>query len=172
MLKGVGILLILSGSTGLGLTMAGELEKRIQELRILQQLMMVLRGEIRYMHQPLPEAFLRLGGSSPEPFGRFFLQTARDLQQRNGQTARQIWADNLGKCLSGLHISRQEGQELLELGNMLGYLDVEMQLNALDYYLERLSGSVERAVETSRGRRRLYQYLGVLSGIMLVIFII
>ena len=172
MLKGIGILLILSGSTGLGLTLAGELEKRIRELRVLQQLMMVLRGEIRCMHRPLPEAFLRLGGTAPEPFGEFFLRTAKDLQQRNGQTARQIWADNLEKCLGSLHIGPQERQELLELGNMLGYLDVEMQLNALDYYLERLSGSVERAVETSKGRRRLYQYLGVMGGIMLVIFII
>lgn len=172
MLKGIGIVLILLGTSGLGMTMAGELDKRIEELQTLQKLMMILKGEIRYMHQPLPEAFLRLGRSSPEPFGGFFVQTAQSLQARNGQTARQIWTDNLKIYLSELHISRQEQKELSELGSMLGYLDVEMQLNALDYYLEQLGRSVERAVESQRGRRRLYRYLGVLSGIMLVIFII
>lgn len=172
MLKGIGIVFILLGSTGLGLATAQDLEKRIMELQKLQQLMMLLHGKIRYMHQPLPEAFLHLGGSAPKPFGDFFLRTARDLQQRNGQSAEQIWKKNLNACLGGLHLSRQEMKELQELGGMLGCLDVEMQLNALNYYLEQLRQSVQRASETCKSRRRLYQYLGVLGGAALVIFII
>jgi len=172
MLKGAGIVMILLGSTGLGLTMAGELEKRIVELQQLQQLMMLLRSEIRYMHQPLPEAFLHLSGGAPQPFGNFFVQTAKDLQKRDGQTAGQIWTRNLQVFLSGLHLNRKDIQDLQDLGNMLGCLDVEMQLNALDYYLEQLRCSAERAAETSRSRKKLYQYLGILGGAALVIFII
>ena len=56
MLKAVGILCILAGSTGLGMSMARELELRIEELLQLQKLMLRLRGEIRYMHRTLPEA--------------------------------------------------------------------------------------------------------------------
>lgn len=172
MLKGIGIICILFGSTGLGFTVARELEKRVRELQELRQIMMLLQGEIRYMHQPLPEAFSRLGHGAPEPFRDFFLGTAEDLHRRNGQTAEQIWKKNRKAHLSGLHLSRQEQKEFEELGSMLGYLDVEMQLNALDYYLEQLRQSVTRASETWNSRRRLYQYLGVLSGLMLIIFII
>lgn len=153
-------------------SMAEDLRKRTQELQTLRQIMLILKSEIRYMHQPLPEAFLNLSRSAPAPFAEFFRGTAEDLQQRKGQTARQIWGMNLKKCLSALHLGRQESEELLELGNMLGYLDVEMQLNALDYYLEQLKAASERAAEAAGSRRRLYQYLGVLSGAALAVLII
>lgn len=172
MLKGIGILCILFGSTGLGFVMAGEMEMRVGELQELRQQMMLLRGEIRYMHQPLPEAFSHLARGAPQPFRDFFQETAEDIHQRNGQTAEQIWKKNRKLHLSGLHLSRQEQKEFEELGNMLGYLDVEMQLNALDYYLERLRQSAAKASEAWNSRRRLYQYLGILSGLMLVVFII
>lgn len=48
MLKAVGILCILAGSTGLGMSMARELELRIEELLQLQKLMLRLRGDPVY----------------------------------------------------------------------------------------------------------------------------
>jgi len=171
MLKIFGILCILSGSTGIGLTCARELELRITELQELQQALLQLRGEIRYMHQPLAEAFLHIAGNAPEPFRKFFLHTAGDLQKRNGQTAEEIWGRNLKNDMAELHVSRKEMGELKKLGSMLGYLDVEMQISALDYYLEQLRLSVEQAREAAGNRRRLYQYMGILGGAALVILI-
>lgn len=171
MLKLLGIICILSGSTGLGLSFARELDLRIQELSQIQQLMLLLRGEIRYMHQPLPEAFLHLSGNAPAPFREFFSHMAEDLQQRNGQTAEEIWKRNLKQYFWGLHLNRQEMKDLEKLGGMLGYLDVEMQVNALDYYLEQLRLSVCHAQEAAKSRRKLYQYMGVLGGAALVILV-
>lgn len=171
MLKILGIVCILSGSTGFGLLCARELELRITELQQLQQVMLLLQGGIRYMHQPLPEAFLHLAGSTKDPFKEFFLCTARDLGDRGGQTADEIWRRNIKRYLSGLHISRQERNDLETLGSMLGYLDVQMQVNALDFYLEQLGLSLQQAFEASKNRRRLYRYMGVLGGAALVILI-
>ena len=67
MLKLLGMFCILSGSPGLGIRFAKELDLRIQELSELQKLMILLKGEIRYMHQPLPEAFLQLSVSAASP---------------------------------------------------------------------------------------------------------
>jgi stage III sporulation protein AB len=54
---------------------------------------------------------------------------------------------------------------------MLGYLDVEMQVDTLDHYLEQLKLSSAQAMETAKSRRRMYQYLGALGGAALVILI-
>lgn len=172
MLKILSAFCILAGSTGTGLCLARELEQRIRELLELQQLMLRLRGEIRYAHEPLPEAFLHLGMGNRGTFAEFFLKTAEDLQERKGRTAEQIWQENLSNIFSGLHLSSREKEDLVRLGGSLGSLDVEMQLNMLDYYLEQLRNSIEQAAETSRSRRKLYQYLGILSGLMLVILVI
>lgn len=172
MLKAVGILCILAGSTGLGLSMARELELRIEELLQLQKLMLRLRGEIRYMHRTLPEAFFNLAGSASPPFSVFFRQTSLELQDRSGQTAEEIWTRNLQKHFSGLHITRQELTELEKLGSMLGCLDVEMQVSTLDYYLDQLKQSAEQAEQSAESRRKLYRYLGILSGAALAVLII
>ena len=138
MLKLLGMFCILSGSTGLGIRFAKELDLRIQELSELQKLMILLKGEIRYMHQPLPEAFLQLSVSAASPLGDFFRHMGEELQERRGGTADSLWKKNMKQDLKGLHISSQEWSGLEALGGMLGYLDVEMQMNTLDYYLEQL----------------------------------
>lgn len=171
MLKLLGMFCILSGSTGLGIRFAKELDLRIQELSELQRLMLLLKGEIRYMHRPLPEAFLHLSEGAPPPFRDFFCHTAEALQRRQGHTAGEIWQKNMEQDLKGLHISIREREELERLGSMLGYLDVEMQVNTLDYYLEQLGLSAAGAAETAKNCRRLYQYMGVLGGAALVILI-
>lgn len=172
MLKAVGILCILAGSTGLGVCMAKELEDRIEELLQLQKLTLRLRGEIRYMHRTLPEAFGSLAESCAPPFSDFFRQSALDLQGRNGRTAEELWRKNLKQYFSGLHISRQELAELEKLGGMLGCLDVEMQVSTLDYYLDQLKQSAEQAEQSAESRRKLYRYLGILSGAALAVLII
>lgn len=171
MLKFLGILCILSGSTGLGIRFAKELDLRIRELSELQKLMLLLKGEIRYMHQPLPEALLHLSAGASPPFCDFFRHTAKMLEMRQGHTAEEIWKENMGQDLKGLHISIREREEFEKLGGMLGYLDVEMQVNTLDYYLEQLKLSAAGAVEAAESRRRLYQYMGVLGGAALVVLI-
>lgn len=171
MMRLFGMACILAGSTGIGIRMAKELDLRIEELISLQHLMLALRGEIRYMHQPLPEAFSRLAGKASEPFGTFFSRTARELEMRRGSTAEEIWRENMHKELGGLHLNARELEEFSRLGSMLGYLDVEMQINTLDHYLDQLKLSSAQAMETAKSRRRIYQYLGALGGAALVILI-
>lgn len=171
MLRCLGMLCILAGSTGIGMSMARELELRTQELAVLQHLMLALRGEIRYMHQPLSEAFVCLAEKAPAPFEAFFSCMADELKMRCGNTAEEIWRRNLKKCLPNLHISSQEYAEFEKLGSMLGYLDVKMQIDTLDHYLEQLKISSVQAMEAAKSRRRLYQYMGALGGAALVVLI-
>ena len=62
--------------------------------------------------------------------------------------------------------------ELEKLGSMLGCLDVEMQVSTLDYYLDQLKQSAEQAEQSAESRRKLYRYLGILSGAALAVLII
>lgn len=171
MIRLAGIACILAGSTGLGIVFARELDQRIQELEALRQLMLRLRGEIWYMHCPLPEAFLHLSENAPSPFAEFFRGVSEGLLRRDGESAEEIWCRNQKECLGNLHLGRQEQQELKSLGSLLGYLDVETQINGLDYYLEQLKLSEQYAREAASDRRRLYQYMGILGGIGIVILI-
>ena len=123
------------------------------------------------MHQPLPEAFAGLAEKASEPFGTFFAGTAEELELRRGSTAEEVWRRNLQKDLNDLHLSAGELEAFADLGSMLGYLDVDMQLNALDYYLEQLKESSLRATEVSKTQKKLYQSMGILGGAALAVLV-
>ena len=55
---------------------------------------------------------------------------------------------------------------------MLGYLDIQMQTELCLWYEERLKISVQTAMAEAEEKRRLYRCLGILSGVVLAVFII
>ena len=59
------------------------------------------------------------------------------------------------------HLNRQEYEELLEFGGMLGYLDIQMQTELCLWYEERLKISVQTAMAEAGEKRRLYRCLGI-----------
>lgn len=172
MMKLLGVCCIMGGSTGLGLMFAWEVQERLKELLELRKLLLLLRGDMKYMHQPLSEAFLHLSRNTGPPFSAFFRQTAEDLNGRKGVSAQAVWEKNLKLYMGGLHIHAREREELLKLGGLMGCMDVESQLGILDYYLELLEQFIKDASDGEKNRRRLYQYLGVLGGAAVAVLIV
>lgn len=172
MVKLLGICCILGGTTGLGMTFAWEVQERSKELLELRKLLLLLRGDIKYTHRPLAEAFLQLGRNAAPPFDSFFLQMSKDLRERKGKTSEEVWRQNLRTHMGGLHMNSREREAFWNLGSMLGGVDVETQLGILDYYLELLEQFIREAADGEKNRRRLYQYLGVLSGAAMAVLII
>ena len=69
MLKGIGALLILASAAGIGVSFSNDLKGRCMELRLLKQMIYMLRGEIKYTKTPLPDAFASIAVRMKEPFG-------------------------------------------------------------------------------------------------------
>ena len=172
MLKIAGAFLIIASASGIGMSFGADLKKRSQELRILKQLVCMLRGEIKYTKAPLPEAFLHISARIPEPFSSFLASAAEEMEKADGQVLGDIWSAQIKKKLSGAHLNRTDQNQLETLGEMLGYLDLEMQLSAIDLYLEQLEGNIREADAGIGTRQKLYQTLGVAGGIFLVILLI
>lgn len=172
MLKFLGIGLLLSGTAGIGFGKARELDQRVEELRMLLQLVMLLEGEIRCTHRPLPELLISLGERFGPPFQSFLVETGKELEAHKSLTVQEVWKEQLTLGRKKFHLNRQEHEELLEFGGMLGYLDIQMQTELCLWYEERLKISVQAAMSEAGEKRRLYRCLGILSGVVLAVFII
>ena len=168
MLKLVGACLIMASAAGIGVSFSTDLKRRCQELRILKQLAYMLRGEIKFTKTPLPEAFSHISVRLPEPFGNFLSNVAEALGTADGE----LWREKIKESLAGSHLSRMDKEQLGTLGEVLGYLDLEMQLASIDLYLEQLELSIQEAESSMSSKQKLYQSLGVAGGIFLVILLI
>ena len=73
--------------------------------------------------------------------------------------------------LKGRAITKEDKEEFARFGESLGYLDVEMQKNAMKLYLKELEQKIEYLQKEIPQKRKLYQSLGVMGGIFLLILL-
>lgn len=172
MIKGIGALLILASAAGIGASYSNDLKGRCMELRMLKQMIYMLRGEIKYTKTPLPEAFASMAVRMKEPFGSFLEELAEQMANPGNRSFGELWQAQIKASLSGTRLKKEDKEQLGGLGEVLGYLDLEMQLSSIDLYLEQLELRIREAQETARTKQKLYQSLGVAGGIFLVILLV
>ena len=172
MLKGIGALLILASAAGIGVSFSNDFKRRCMELRLLKQMIYMLRGEIKYTKTPLPDAFASIAVRMKEPFGSFLEELAKQMENPENGTFGELWQAQIKAQLSGTHLKREDKEQLGSLGEVLGYLDLEMQLSSIELYLEQLELRIRESQEAARTKQKLYQSLGVAGGIFLVILLV
>ncbi len=164
LIKIIGSILILAGSCGCGWYQAYREKRRIRALQELQQLLLLLYGDIEYAAGDLVGNLDRLSEKSCY-FSEFFRQVRDRLEERSGQPLYQIWTSEVKNNL-GHDILKREDLELLdEVGKELGGLDRHTQLKLLHIQGQRVEQQLQYAQENYQGRARLCHVLGVTVGI-------
>ncbi len=170
--KWTGGLLILFAGSGMGVWLAWGYRKRLQTLETLRRMVYCLKGEIIYSHAPLEEAFERIGRREKGVWGELFIQVAKRISSRSGETFANIWEQTIGemeKNGKSMFLEKEDKEKLLSLGGQLGYLDTQMQERTLLLYLEQLELSITRLRGEIREKCRLSTALGVMGSLFLVI---
>lgn len=171
MLKLIGVIMVIGASSGLGFAMSQELKDRIEALIYIKKIMLMLRGEIKYMKSPLSEAFSNMAVRVNPPFSEFFKALSMELEELEGNPFSMIWKEKINKYLKGLRLLKHDYEQIERLGENFGYLDGEMQLNTIDLYIEQLEVEIKTAQETIGSKTRVYNCMGVMGGIFVAIII-
>lgn len=170
-LKLCGIILIIASTTGIGFSVGNNMRLRLEELKELKKILGMLRGEIRYTGTPLYEAFGIIGKRTKGAYSDFFMQTAKELEELSGKSLRFIW-NGLREKNKESHLSDKDWERLMQFGDNLGYLDKEMQLGTIELYLEQIETELAEGYANYSKNSRLYQALGICSGLFLTIMLI
>lgn len=170
--KIIGAILVIASSGGIGLYFSIILKERISDLKELNKIIVILRGEIRYASTPLPEAVGGLAYRTNGEYRRFLLAVAEELDKLEGKSFSEIWNSCVEKELVDTSLNKKDRLLLTRLGENLGYLDKEMQLNTIDLYITQIQGELDDAVDTVKEKVRLYNMLGVMAGIFITIVLI
>lgn len=171
MLKAAGLFLLFSGCFSLGIGKSRGLKKRLELLRELKKLLLLLSGEIRCAKTPLPEAFRKIGRKAEDPFGTFFQKVAEELTGEGRKLPETAFYRQM-KLLKESPLTPEDRSFLLDLGKDLGYPDLSVQLETLKLFEENLEELIKKAAADYRGKAKVYRYLGALAGLFLVVFLI
>lgn len=171
-IKIAGAICVVSGCIGTGLSVSRSYSKRYRQLEMLRQMMVLLKGEIRYARSELPEAFSHVAMRVTPPFSEFLAALSQEMKAMTGQPFHVLWEKHIDAELSASYLSRDDRASLKRLGGQLGFLDQAMQLAAIDLYMEGLNTAIAAFGQTVSQKQKVSLSLGILSGFFLAVLLI
>lgn len=171
-IKVIGVICVISGCVGTGLSMSRSYVRRYRQLEMLRQMTVLLKGEIRFACAELPEAFEHVARRIDPPFSDFLKDLSGELRSMEGKPFHVLWKKHVEGSLGHSCLTKDDLEALIRMGGQLGFLDREMQLAAIDLYLDELDISMKSFGQTISQKQRLSLSLGILSGLFLVILLV
>ncbi len=168
-LRIVGAALVIFSSSGLGVYMAAQLNEHLRTVEKLRKMIFLLKGEIVYANSPLTEAFDQTGRKAGGKIGALFERVSARMLGQQGEPFYTLWQEEIDRLPKEVCLSREDRQNLKELGEHLGYLDKEMQERTILLYLEQLDLTIEYLRKHKQEKSRLYTSLGIMGGLFLTI---
>jgi stage III sporulation protein AB len=168
-MKMIGALLVMAASTYAGWIYSILLKKRLALLNALIQSFQWLETEIGYANTPLTESFTRITARTQEDAKLIFSAFVEGLRDPAGLTADEAWQKSLTKNQEALPLKAEDWALLIDFGRTLGATDREHQITAIRQTLERLQLQTTEATEEWKKNERLYRYLGVAGGALVVL---
>ncbi len=173
--KGVqilGVLCILGSAAGFGYYYNRMLRCRLSQVRELQQLMILLKGEMEYQCSTLPEAMIHCGKQVAGICGAWFADTGKRMCSGEGIGFQELWRMQVDKLQRKTVLDDETFDELYRLGVQMSKPDKTTQTGALTLYIQRMKEREEQLTRELPGKMKLSASLMVLAAVFLVILLI
>ena len=151
MLRAIGAFLVFLASAGMGCQESRKLSEHIQALEDYLQVIICLKGEIRYGGSSLPDAFCEAAMHCSERYAVFLKTVSEKMENRQEEDPGRIVRQCAMEYLRENALSAEEKERIAQLGERLGYLDREMQLRQLSLYESEFERMIQNAKEDGRG---------------------
>ena len=168
-MKIIGALIIVVSSSWIGFLIAREFNLRPIQLREVQTALQMLETEISYGVVPLPEAFGRLAENLSKPVSEIFIIAQKRLKE--GATANDAWREAVKLTYEDTALISADRKVLLDLGYNLGQSDADDQLKYLKLTRDKINSLYQRALTQREEKVKMWRYLGVLTGLVVVILV-
>lgn len=170
MIKLIGCALIVVATSAIGFRVARVYRERPRELLLLIEALRLLRAEIEYTATPLPQALKNVGARMHSPVNIVFNTTADELSGAD-VTVGEALAAGVRACRQKAHLTDADFTALGVFGRTLGTSDLLHQSQQFEATLAQLESAQKGAAEDRRRYERMWQYIGVLAGLFIVILL-
>ena len=111
----------------------------------------------------IPELLLKISNKVDGSFREWMCELGRGLQMREQKTLEEIWDESIEKWFGKSKLTKSEKEELYQVGRCLGYVE------GIELYLDQLEIFIKKNREEAANKKKMYQSIGVLGGLFLVI---
>ena len=171
MLKIIGSFIVIVATTIIGFYYAGIYVERVKQIRAIQYALNVLESEIVYTSTPLADAFKSVGEKSNEPFKRLFSNLSENLRNKNIESVANAFKAATENLKGEIYFQKEELEVIDSFMKSLGNTDVEGQKKNFNITIKKLEAFELKAEESRRKNEKLFKYLGISCGMLVVIIL-
>ena len=169
-MKWIGFLLVIAGTGGIGFSLVGDYTMRIRMLEQIKTMLHYINDMIVYEKASLPEAFRKTAVRMEEPFGSFLQKVADQMDDFSGEELSFLWKSNATMVKSRMH--KKDFLEFADCMQQTGFTDVKGQSCILKSYEQRIELLLCKLTEQKEEKCKLYQTLGIMSGVFVCILLL
>lgn len=169
MVKGIGVLIVIWGSSGLGFSVVRERKAYLAQCREWREILTLIENEIAFQKSSLPEICSRAGSHLAGDKKLFLEDIGRTFESGEGGTFREIWRREAEKVFSGKPLKKEVEEEIKGIGEKLCFEDAEMQRKMLRDVETYLRKHEEEQEESNKEKNKLTLCAGVMGGLLLTI---
>ena len=170
--KLVGMGMVVLATTGYGIVLGRDIKYRLKELKELKKIFFLLKGEICFGHSPILDALETVSGRCSKLFKGILQEFVAYGRECEKKPFGEIWQEGMKPQIEKTHLSKEERERFINLGNELGLSDLNTQQNAIDNFNMELEVCISELEKTVPGKVKLYNSMGVLLGLVIAIIMI
>lgn len=170
-LKLLGSVFVLAAGTYIGFKLSLRCSQRPQHIRQLISCIVSLKSYINYISIPLPEALIKSTLGTEGPVAVFFKEIAALLENNIWMNPKQAIVQVLDRMEGKLALDSTEKEILVVFGANLGTMNREEQNKYLSMIQEQFEQLEQEAIRARDLNTKMYRYLGVCGGLVIVILL-
>lgn len=171
-LKLIVALILLLSTSGIGYLMALRYGLRVKQLGYFINALNSLETYILYYSTPLPLAMKKLSERSHNSISWIFEESWKRLSSREGYEIYEVWKNALNKNIDNLSLTKEDIEIIIDFSKELGFGNKDTQKKHFQYTEMLLNEQKIKANNEKEKNGRMFNRLGVLLGLALVIILI
>ncbi|OOM80999.1 stage III sporulation protein SpoAB [Clostridium puniceum] len=172
MLKIIFIISIFIISTYIGFAYGETFRRRQDELKEILKGLIILENEIVYGTTPLPEAFEKISNKLCEPSSIFIKAITNRLVKGDVESVYEGAIEEFALLENKFYLYDEDKKVMVDFFKSLGESGVYGQEKIFSLAIEGIKMNLREADEIAKKNIKLYRYLGICLGAMIIIFII
>ena len=169
LLRFFGSAAVVIGCVGLGFYYSAKEGFRTAELLAFKKALLILSSEIEYVRSPLAVACANIAARTGSLTGLIFGLFSEFLTVNNGETAYQLWIKATNSIKEKSYLTPKDFEMIEGFGKTIGYLDKNMQQNAIDYAISYIDEKAVALQISSEKNKRMYRSLGLIGGLLITV---
>lgn len=172
LIKLAGGILVLTASSGIGQTIGKNHEILVNELEELLSMLRLIKSELRYAINELPEAFADMAPRLKGSIGELCSNMAQLLKNGYGLSFQESWNISMRKLKEESRLEKEHLLYIEKLGGILGHMDVDAQIAQLELLENAIRHEYEGEREKTGQIKKLAGSMGILGGLFLIIIML